>query len=194
MKTTICQIADRQLREPGSSEHLKEFSCRLLESTLDLRQRPLACLSFEWCLKVRAGNLSPLKWPEGEDADGALSAIERAKALLVQTATFEMPVDGNDVSDGSKERVHTAESNFYTFEYRDGDQVRQVAPAEMPSFEAARAEAIRCAIEMVVDLQPGADDLTGWLIRVRDHAGNELCSIDVAEAEAARQANVNTPL
>ncbi|CAN7308857.1 hypothetical protein [Mesorhizobium caraganae] len=47
---------------------------------------------------------------------------------------------------------------------------------------------------MLAGLQPGADDLTGWLIRVCDYAGNELCSIDVAEAEAARQANDNTPL
>lgn len=30
----------------------------------------------------------------------------------------------------------------YTFYYRDGDQARQVPPAETPSFEAARAEAI----------------------------------------------------
>jgi hypothetical protein len=131
----------------------------------------------------------------GEDAAGALGAIDRAKALLVQTATFEMPVDVNDVSDGSAQRdhVHSRESSIYTFEYRDGDQARQVPPAEMPSFEAARAEAIRCAIDMLVDLQPGADDLTGWLVRVRDQAGNELCEIDVAEAEAARQANDNTP-
>ncbi|ESX99888.1 MULTISPECIES: hypothetical protein [unclassified Mesorhizobium] len=45
-----------------------------------------------------------------------------------------------------------------------------------------------------LDLQPGDDDLTGWLVRMRDQAGNELCTIDVAEAEAARQANDNTPL
>ena len=153
---------------------------------------PLVRVVFEG----EGGESVAVEMARGEDADGALSAIERAKALLVQTATFEMPVDGNDVSDGSAERgdVHAAESNIYTFEYRDGDQTRQVPPAEMPSFEAARAEAIRCAIDMLVDLQPGADDLTGWLIRVRDQAGNELCSIDVAEAEAARQANDNTPL
>nr|WP_155921564.1 hypothetical protein [Mesorhizobium sp. L2C054A000] len=80
----------------------------------------------------------------------------------------------------------------YTFEYRDADQARQVPPAETPSFEAARAEAIRCVIGLLADL--GDDDMTGWLVRMRDQAGNELCTIDVAEAEAARQANDNTPL
>lgn len=92
------------------------------------------------------------------------------------------------------EDVPTGQRNIYTFEYRDEDQARQVPPAEMPSFDAARAEAIRCAIDMLVDLQPGDDNLTGWLVRMRDPAGNELCTIDVAEAEAARQANDNTPL
>ncbi|WP_435053508.1 hypothetical protein [Mesorhizobium australicum] len=53
---------------------------------------------------------------------------------------------------------------------------------------------MRCAIDLLVDLQPGDDDLTGWLVRMRDQAGNELCTIDVAEAEAARQANDNKPL
>ena len=153
---------------------------------------PLVRVVFEG----EGGESVAVEMARGEDADSALGAIDRAKALLVQTATFEMPVDGNGVSDGSAERddVHSGESNIYTYEYRDGDQARQVPPAEMPSFEAARAEAIRCAIDMLVDLQPGADDLTGWLVRVRDQAGNELCAIDVAEAEAARQAKDNTPL
>lgn len=130
------------------------------------------------------------------DADDALGAIDRAKALLVQTAAFEMPVERKDVSLSSAklDDVQTTERNIYMFEYRDGDQARQVPPAVMPSFEAARAEAIRCAIDMLVDLQPGDDDLTGWLVRMRDPAGNELCTIDVAQAEAARQANGNTPL
>ncbi|MER8568382.1 hypothetical protein NKH85_29610 [Mesorhizobium sp. M0924] len=73
----------------------------------------------------------------------------------------------------------------YTFYYRDGDQARQVPPAETPSFEAARAEAIRCVIGLLADL--GDDDMTGWLVRMRDQAGNELCTISVCEAEAAPQ-------
>ena len=47
-------------------------------------------------------------------------------------------------------------------------------------FEAARAEAIRCAIGALVDMQPG-DELTEWLVRIRDKAGNDLCTI--AEAK-----------
>ena len=77
---------------------------------------------------------------------------------------------------------------FYIFEYRDGEGSRQVPPSRMPSFEAAREEAIRCAIDLLVDLQPGTDDLSGWLVRVRDENGELLCAIDVQEAEAARQA------
>lgn len=36
---------------------------------------------------------------------------------------------------------------------------------------AARAEAIRCAIDLLVDLQPDQDSLTGWLMRVRGENG-----------------------
>lgn len=60
---------------------------------------------------------------------------------------------------------------------------------KMPSFEAAREEAIRCAIDVLADLQPGTNPLSGWLVRVRNENGELLCSIDVSEAEAARQAN-----
>lgn len=151
---------------------------------------PLIRVVFEG----EGGESVAVEMARGEDADGALGAIDRAKALLVQAATFEMPVERKDASDTKLDDVHTGESNIYTFEYRDGSHVRQVPPAVMPTFEAARAEAIRCAIDMLVDLQPGDDDLTGWLVRMRDPAGNELCTIDIAEAEAARQANDNTAL
>lgn len=153
---------------------------------------PLIRVVFEG----EGGESIAVEMARGEDADDALGAIDRAKALLVQTAAFEMPVERKDVSDSSAklDDVQTREGNIYIFEYRDGDQARQVPPAVMPSFEAARAEAIRCAIDMLVDLQPGDDNLTGWLVRMRDPAGNELCTIDVAQAEAARQANDNTPL
>jgi hypothetical protein len=56
--------------------------------------------------------------------------------------------------------------------------------------QAARQEAIRCAVDVLADLQPGTDDLSGWLVRVLDENGGLLCSIDVSEAEAARQAEV----
>ena len=78
-------------------------------------------------------------------------------------------------------------SGVYIFEYRDGEGSRQVPPSRMPSFDAAREEAIRCAIDLLVDLEPGTDALTGWLVRVRNERGELLCAIDVQEAEAARQ-------
>ncbi|CAH2408134.1 DUF6894 family protein [Mesorhizobium escarrei] len=56
----------------------------------------------------------------------------------------------------------------------------------MPSLEAAREEAVRCAIDLLVDLQPGTDDLSGWLVRLRDENGELLYAIDVQEAETAR--------
>ncbi|MER9188316.1 hypothetical protein [Mesorhizobium australicum] len=79
------------------------------------------------------GESISVEMSRGDDADGALGAIDRAKALLVQTATFEMPVDKNNGPNKPPEsdNVRARESNIYTFEYRDGEQARQVPPAEM---------------------------------------------------------------
>jgi hypothetical protein len=127
-------------------------------------------------------------------ADDA-SAIERARAILVQTATFDMAANNYDArSNGNFDEVSvTAASDgtgqVYIFEYRDGEGGRQIPPCTMPSFDAAREEAMRSAIDLLHDLQPGADDCTGWLVRVRDENGELLCAIDVAEAEAYRARN-----
>lgn len=131
--------------------------------------------------KVEAGN------------DGA--ALDRARAILVQTATFGLAANDYDArSNGNFDEVAVTAANDENggvdiiFEYRDGEASRQVPPSRMPSFEAAREEAVRCAIDLLVDLQPGTDDLSGWLVRVRNENGDLLCAIDVQEAEAVRQA------
>ena len=122
-------------------------------------------------------------------------AIGRAIAILVQTANFDVAANRYDVhSNGNFDEVAVTAANdesgaLYIFEYRDGEGSRQVPPSKMPSFHAAREEAIRCAIDVLADLQPGTNALSGWLVRVRDETGELLCSIDVSEAEAARQAS-----
>jgi hypothetical protein len=122
------------------------------------------------------------------------AALERARAVLVQTATFNLATNDYDArSNGNFDEIAITAADgengrTYIFEYRDGEGKRQVPPSVMPSFEAARAEAVRCAIDLLVDLQPGTDDLSGWLVRVRAESGELLFAIDVHEAEAARQA------
>ncbi|MCR5858614.1 hypothetical protein [Mesorhizobium sp. J428] len=122
------------------------------------------------------------------------AALERARAILVQTARFDLAANDYDTqSNGNFDEVAVAAASnengeIYIFEYRDGESSRQVPPSSMPSFEAAREEAVRCAIDLLADLQPGTDDLSGWLVRVHSMNGDLLCSIDVQEAEAARQA------
>ena len=128
------------------------------------------------------------------DADDDQMAIDRARAILVQTATFSLAANEYDArSNGNFDEVDVLAANaengaVYIFEYRDGDSSRQVPAAKMPSFDAAREEAVRCAIDLLVDLEPGTDALTGWLVRVRGANGELLCDVDVQEAEAARQA------
>lgn len=123
------------------------------------------------------------------------AAVARARAILVHVAIFDTAVNEYDArSNGNFDEVAVTMANdqtggIYIFEYRDGDGCRQIPPSGMPSFEAAREEAVRCAIDLLVDLQPGTDDLSGWLVRLRDENGELLCTIDVQEAEAARQAS-----
>ena len=121
------------------------------------------------------------------------AALDRARAILVRTATFGLAANDYDArSNGNFDEVAVTAATdghegVYIFEYRDGEGSRQVPPSRMPSFDAAREEAIRYAIDLLVDLEPGTDALTGWLVRVRDERGGLLCAIDVQEAEAARQ-------
>lgn len=114
--------------------------------------------------------------------------LDRARAILVQTATFNDAVNDYDAqSNGNFDdnaRASAGDGEIYVFEYREGEQVRRVS-AKMPSFEAARGEALRSAVDLLIDLQPSVD--AGWLVRVRDSEGALLCAIDVQEAEAARR-------
>jgi hypothetical protein len=121
------------------------------------------------------------------------AAIARAKAVLVQTATFDVAVNEYDArSNGNFDQVTVTgatdqSGGIYVFEYRDGDGARRVPPSRMPSLDVAREEALRCAVELLADLDPNADALPNWLIRIYDDNGNLLAVIDVQEAQAARQ-------
>ena len=128
------------------------------------------------------------------EAKDDAAAVERATTILVQTATRQSAINAYDASSNGNfdEVAMTSAANenggVYIFEYRDGGTRRQAPPARLPSLEVARNEAIRCAVELLEDLQPGRDPLTGWLVRVRGENGNLLCAVDVQEAETARLA------
>lgn len=127
------------------------------------------------------------------DDGGEELALNRAKAILVQTATFGLAANEYDAtSNGNFDEVAVTSvsdtaGDVYVFEYRDGDTSRRIPPSRMPSFDAAKTEAIRCAVDLLVDLQPGTDELSGWLIRVSNEKGELLYTVDVQEAEAARK-------
>lgn len=131
----------------------------------------------------------------GDGTDGDPAALDRAKAILIQTATFGLAANDYDAtSNGNFDEVAVTSASdetgdVYIFEYRDGEGSRRIPPSRMPSLDAARSEATRCAVDLLVDLQPGSDNLSGWLVRVSNQSGELICTIDVAEAEAARQAN-----
>jgi hypothetical protein len=132
-----------------------------------------------------AANASPSIYAEREHEEEALA---RASAILVQTAAFGLAVKDYDAKSNSNSdevavaTVGNRTGRVYIFEYRDGEGSLQVLSSEMPSFAAAREEAVRSAVDLLMDVQPGVGDPTGWLVRVRNQAGEVLCVIDVQEA------------
>lgn len=148
--------------------------------------RILFCGEGGDCVTVEMANI---------EAISDKAALDRARAILVQTATFDLAANEYDAeSNGIFDEVAVAAANdesgsVYIFECRDGESSRRIVPSRMPSFEAARREAVRSAVGLLVDLQPGADKPSGWLVRVRDENDELLCAIDVEEAEAARWAS-----
>ena len=145
----------------------------------------LFCGDGDECVSVRVA---------GQQFEADEAILARARTLLVQTASFGLAANEYDAeSNGNFDEVavtaaQSEEGAVYVFECRDGEGSRLLPPSSMASFEAARAEALRCAVDMLVDLEPGKDALTGWLIRIRDAGGELLCVIDVEEADAARRA------
>ncbi len=127
------------------------------------------------------------------DMENDEAAVERARAILVQTATFGVAENEYDaVSNGNFDEIAITEASdanagVYIIEYRDGEGAQQAPPYTMPSFEAARQEALRRAVDLLIGLDTEAAHHAGWLVRLRDQNGGLLCTIDAQAAEAARQ-------
>ena len=123
------------------------------------------------------------------------AAVGWAKAILVQTAGFDVAPNAYDAqSNGNFDELavtsaHDQRGDVYVFVYRDGEASRKSLRLPMPSLDAANAEAVRGAVDLLMDLQAGTDELSGWLVRVWDQNGKVVSTVDVQEAEAARQSS-----
>ncbi|MGN6535629.1 MAG: DUF6894 family protein [Mesorhizobium sp.] len=116
------------------------------------------------------------------------TAIEKAKALLLQTAVFGDPdrqADGNSTL-GPVER-QDKDGEWFVFEYRDGDTSRRVPPSLLPGSDPARKEAVRSAVDLLGDLEQELSP-SAWLVRVYDEPGALLFTVTKGEAEVAEAA------
>lgn len=127
------------------------------------------------------------------DMENDEAAVERARAILVQTATFGVAENEYDaVSNGNFDEIAITEASdanagVYIIEYRDGEGARQAPRSTMATLEAARQEALRYAVGLLTELGADSDRQSGWLVRVRDQNGRVLFAIDGQEAKAASQ-------
>lgn len=122
---------------------------------------------------------------EGDDQDNERDILQRARVMLVQTATFGIddrstPAPRSTPHHGTGEQAPTARP--YLFEYREGEGSRRTS-ASMPSDETARDEAIRSAID-ILDDEPAIAPENGWLVRVYDSSGTLVVSVDADQARA----------
>jgi hypothetical protein len=123
----------------------------------------------------------------GEQGDRE-TAIEKAKAILIQTAVFGDPnrqADNGNSPLGPIERQHQ-DGQWFVFEYRDGESSRRVPPSLLPGMDTARKEAIRSAADLLADLDQ-ALSRSAWLVRVYDDQSRRLFTITKGEAEAAQR-------
>src|SRR5690349_16301567 len=73
------------------------------------------------------------------ESGGDHAALDRARAILVQTASFGLAANDYDArSNGNFDEVAVTAATdgnegAYIFEYRDGEGSRQVPPSRMPS-------------------------------------------------------------
>jgi hypothetical protein len=123
----------------------------------------------------------------GEQGDRE-TAIEKAKAILLQTAAFGDP--DREANNGNSpleptERRHRG-GQWFVFEYRDGDSSRRVPPSLLPGLDVAREEAIRSAADLLPDLHE-ALSRSDWMVRVYDDHGALLFTISKGEAEAGQR-------
>jgi hypothetical protein len=123
----------------------------------------------------------------GERGDDE-TAIEKAKAILIQTAVFGNPERTADDNRNrfSKVEQEKGEGQWFVFEYRDGDTDRRVPPSLLPGNDTAREEAVRSAVDLLGDLDPGLSP-SAWLVRVYDEPGALLFTVTKGEAEAAER-------
>lgn len=118
---------------------------------------------------------------------GAL--VDRAKELMVQCAAFGgLPAQdrsqGN--ADGGRPGIQRQSDTEgpYTFEYREGGNLRRLEGVDLPNLEAVHDEALRSAIDLLDDAAEPFQD--GWAVRVRGGDGAVVVSVDFEEARQER--------
>ncbi|TIO53861.1 MAG: hypothetical protein E5X80_08195 [Mesorhizobium sp.] len=110
---------------------------------------------------------------------GGAALIDRAKAMMMQCAVFETTEALESNREFNEPTVLAMPESLFTFEYRNGDSVRQPQGVELANLEAVHEEALRSAIGMLDDT--GGKE--GWAVRVRDRNGKIVLSVDFDEAK-----------
>lgn len=158
--------------------------CELFEPMTAARSRSLESLSCGFCLR-KAVIVSPSIW-QVSTLGNEEGALDRARAILVQTATFGLAANTMRKATAISTKSLSQQQMTKRCALYLRVSWRRKQPASAPNGELREQEqAIRCPIDLLVDQEPGTDALTSWPVRVHDESGEVLYTIDVQQAEAA---------
>lgn len=115
----------------------------------------------------------------GEVIDDA-ALVARAKAVLVQVATFpDHSGNDDDLHDASPEPFPSSTSGErFRFVYRDGHETSEIPDVVLPDMNAARADAIRSATELLAEARLRMQEVKGWAVRVYNSENQMIINID----------------
>lgn len=113
---------------------------------------------------------------------GAADPIAMARIVMTEASECSASPDEDAFSATMSEVQH---STGFTLEYRDGGAVRRLEGIDLPSLDAARAEALRSASDLVRD--DVDQDQNDWAVRIRDATGEIIASVSWRQAKDAQQ-------
>lgn len=110
--------------------------------------------------------------------------VARAKAIMVQVASFTDDVLTGERDYRSDASLSSLDSGSrFRFVYRDDNGITEIPEVNLPSIEAARADALRSATELLAEARLKRQEMEGWAVRVYDADGQLVVNVDFDDAK-----------
>lgn len=123
----------------------------------------------------------------GSEAIDDAEMVQKAAAIMVQVA---VSLASNAGQENEPRDVDEPLSRLQRFRFAysgKGKDFHEIPNVELPSVEAAQAEAIRSARDLYRDVINAGQTPSGWAVRVYDENGNQLFEVSFEDVNATEQ-------